>query len=151
MIRVLFEYDCWANRESLASLSTVTGDTEKAMSFFSHIIEAQRIWLGRFDDPNPPSAQAWPVLSAEEARQAIEEIHGEWTALLNGLTEQKLDGELVYRNMKGVELRTPLRDVPMHLVMHSVYHRGQMAAAVREAGGKPAATDYVVFARRKLG
>jgi len=36
----------------------------------------------------------------------------------------------------------------MHVVTHSAYHRGQVAAAVREAGGKPEATDYVVWVRQ---
>ena len=36
----------------------------------------------------------------------------------------------------------------MHVVTHSAYHRGQVAAAVREAGGKPAATDLVVWVRQ---
>lgn len=69
-------------------------------------------------------------------------------ALLDKLTPEKLDENLKYRNRKGVEFQTPIRDVLMHVIMHSVYHRGQVAAAVREAGGKPAATDYMVYVRK---
>jgi uncharacterized damage-inducible protein DinB len=43
--------------------------------------------------------------------------------------------------MAGAEFKTPIRDVVTHLVMHSAYHRGQVAAAVKEDGGKPAPTD----------
>lgn len=51
---------------------------------------------------------------------------------------------------EGVEFSTPMADVLMHLVMHSAYHRGQVALAVRAAGGKPALTDYVVWVRQGL-
>ncbi len=147
-IRQLFEYDYWANRETLASLATGAGDAERPRRYFSHVLGAQMVWLARFDDPNPPSAQSWPTLSVEECRQAIEDLHGQWTALLERLSPEKLEEDLAYRNTKGAEFKTPIRDVLMHLVMHSAYHRGQVATAVREAGGKPAATDYAVYVRK---
>jgi len=34
--------------------------------------------------------------------------------------------------------------------MHSTYHRGQIASAVREAGGAPAYTDYIHAVRQGL-
>jgi uncharacterized damage-inducible protein DinB len=148
-LRKLFEYDYWANREALASLDTVDGDASRARKFFYHIIGAQRIWLSRFETPDSPSTDAWPTLTLEEAQVAVEDLHRRWMSLLDGLTAEKLAGDLAYRNTKGQEFNTPIRDVLMHLVMHSAYHRGQVAAAVRESGGKPAATDYVVYIRQK--
>ncbi len=143
----LLEYDSWANRAALASLSALDADTEKPLKIFSHIIGAQRVWLARFADPSPPSAQPWPALTLEECRAAMEDLHKRWIALLEGMTPEKLARDLAYRTTKGVEYKTPVQDVLTHLVMHSAYHRGQVAAAVREAGGKPAATDYVVYLR----
>ena len=148
LIRTLLEYDYWANGEALASLSTVGGDAEKPLKFFSHVLGAQRIWLGRFESPEPPTAEPWPVLSSVESRAAIEDVHRRCMALVDSLTPEKLEENLTYRNLKGVGFQTPIRDVLMHLVIHSAYHRGQVAAAVREAGGKPAATDYSVYIRK---
>lgn len=147
-IREMFDYDYWANCEALASLNTVGGDAERPRKYFSHVLGAQRIWLARFESPEPPSAEPWPALSVDECRAAIEEVHRHCIALLSKLTPEKLDENLKYRNLKGVEFQTPIRDVLMHLIMHSAYHRGQVAAAVREAGGKPAATDFTVYIRK---
>ena len=36
-----------------------------------------------------------------------------------------------------------MEDVLLHVVMHSVYHRGQAAADVRANGGTPAYTDFI--------
>jgi uncharacterized damage-inducible protein DinB len=147
-IRQLFEYDFWANREALASLSTVTGDAARSRRFFNHIIGAQRIWLSRFETPESPSMEPWPVLTVSEAQAAIEDLHKRWMGLLSRLTPEKLTEALVYRNTKGQEFKTPIQDVLLHLVMHSVYHRGQVAAAVRDSADKPASTDYVVYVRQ---
>jgi uncharacterized damage-inducible protein DinB len=145
--RKLFDYDYWANSETLASLRTVPSGAERPGKIFNHVIGAQRVWLARFENPAPPSAQPWPDLTLEECESAIEELHRQWKDLLDNLAPEKLADDLVYQTLKGAEYRTPIRDVLMHLILHSAYHRGQAAAAVREAGGKPAPTDYVVYLR----
>ncbi|MFB3920351.1 MAG: DinB family protein [Terriglobia bacterium] len=147
-IRQLFEYDHWANGEALASLSTIAGDSEKARKYLTHVIGAQRIWLGRFKNPEPPAAEPWPALSVEACRAAMDETHRGCMGLLDSLTPEKLEENLTYRNLKGVEFQTPIRDVLMQLIFHGAYHRGQVAAAVREAGGKPSPTDFIVYARK---
>jgi len=146
--RGLFKYDYWANRGALESLQTVHGAVERPLKLFGHIIGAERVWISRFETPDSPITEPWPALTMEQASTALEELQGRWSGLLASLTPEKLAGDLTYRNIKGVEFKTPIRDVLMHLVMHSVYHRGQVAAAVREAGGQPAATDYVVYVRQ---
>ena len=70
--RKLFEYDHWANQAALASLSSMTGATEKPLKVFAHVLGAHRVWRARFDDPGAPNVQPWPALSPEEARLAIE-------------------------------------------------------------------------------
>jgi uncharacterized damage-inducible protein DinB len=147
MYRRLFDYDYWANSETLATLETVPSGVEKPRKTFNHVIGAQQIWLARLDNPAPPSAQPWPDLTLEECALAIEDLHRRWNDLLENLTPERLAGDLVYKNLKGIEHRTPIQDVLMHLILHSAYHRGQVTAAVREMGGKPAPTDYAVYLR----
>ena len=144
----LFDYDRWANEAALASLAGV-GAAERPRGIFAHILGAQRVWRARFDHPRPPGAQPWPGLTADECRTAIEENSQAWKTLVSRLTEEKLGENLVYHNTQGARFETPIRDVLTHLLMHSAYHRGQVAAAVREAGGNPANTDYVYYLRQK--
>jgi uncharacterized damage-inducible protein DinB len=147
--RKLFEYDNWANQAALASLGSIRGAVDKPLKVFAHVLGAHRVWRARFDDPSPPNAQPWPVLSVDEARLTIVEIHQRWVALLDQFTDEKLDQILVYHTTQGVQFETPIRDVLTHLLMHAAYHRGQVASAVREAGGKPAMTDYVYYLRQQ--
>ena len=146
----LFDYDYWANCETLASLRTVPSGAETPRKTFNHVIGGQRVWLSRFENPAPPSAQPWPDLTLEECASAIEDLRRQWNELLDKLTPEKLAGALTYKTTKGIEYKTPVGDILMHLVLHSAYHRGQVAAAVREAGGTPASTDYVVYLRKVL-
>ena len=147
--RELFQYDRWGNQLALASLSSVAGSIEKPLKIFSHVIGAQRLWRARFENPSPPNPQPWPALSLDECQGALAEVHQTWVDLLGRLTEERLGQDLLYRTTQGAEFKTPIRDVLIHLLMHSTYHRGQVAAAVREAGGKPAPTDYVVYLRQR--
>jgi len=145
--RKLFEYDYWANSEALASLKTVPGGSEKARKALCHIIGGQRIWMSRFMNPAPPTAQPWPDLTLEECSSALEDLRQQWRELLDGLSPEKLASDLTYLSLKGTENKTPIQDVLLHLFLHSAHHRGQVAAAVREANGKPATTDYAVYLR----
>ena len=145
--RKLFEYDHWANSEALAGMKAAPNGAGKARKAFCHIIGAQRIWMSRFENPAPPTAQPWPDLTLEECSSAIEDLRQRWHDILEGLTPEKFASDLTYLSLKGTENRTPVQDVLMHLVLHSAYHRGQVAAAVREAGGKPSPTDYTVYLR----
>ena len=148
-IRKLYEYDHWANQELLAGLGALSSGQEQPLKYFSHVIAAQRIWRGRFDDPAPATIEAWPVMSLDQCRKAVQGIRAEWVVLLGGMSEEKLSDDLVYKNLKGADLRTPIRDVLIHVITHSVHHRGQATAAIRESGGKPSATDYSVYVRKQ--
>jgi uncharacterized damage-inducible protein DinB len=63
------------------------------------------------------------------------------------LDEATLAREAVYHNSTGAAFRTPVGDVLQHVFLHGHYHRGQAAAALREAGTTPPWTDYIAWVR----
>ena len=148
-LRHLFEYDYWANQEALRSIATLSVPAERALKVAGHIIGAQRVWLGRLEATVTETPGPWPEVTLEQANNAVSEMHQRWNSFLGTLAPEGLDEDLVHRNSKGAEFRAPVRDVLMQLVMHGAYHRGQIAAAVREAGGKPSSTDYITYVRRQ--
>jgi uncharacterized damage-inducible protein DinB len=146
--RQFFEYDHWANQETLRSVAGLEAPPERVLKVVAHIVGAQRVWLGRLESPGGDPPAPWPPMSLEEANAAVNEMHQRWTSFLGNLVPQRLDEDLVHRNSKGAEFRAPVRDVLMQLVMHGAYHRGQIAAAVRDAGGKPSSSDYIIWVRQ---
>ena len=148
-LRQLFEYDYWANQETLRSVATLDVPPERVLKVAGHIIGAQRVWLGRLEAAGGAAPAPWPLMTLEEVDAAISETYGRWKSFLATLPPGRLDEDLVHRNSKGTEFRSSVRDVLMQLVMHGTYHRGQIAAVVREAGGTPSSTDYITYVRKQ--
>jgi uncharacterized damage-inducible protein DinB len=146
----LFEYDYWADWGCLSSLDSAGSIPENALKIFGHLIGAQRVWFSRIERESLSAPEVWPSLNLEGCKAAVEELHNRWTTLLDKVSPGQLREDVSYRNSKGVEFKTPLEDVLQHVIMHSAYHRGQVAIGLREAGGKPAVTDYVVYIRQNV-
>jgi uncharacterized damage-inducible protein DinB len=69
---------------------------------------------------------------------------------LESVDDEDLEDGVAYRNTKGEFWTSTAGDILTHLVLHSSYHRGQIAAAIREAGGDPAYTDFIHAVRTGL-
>jgi uncharacterized damage-inducible protein DinB len=144
----LFQYDYWGNCESVATLSSAGAQATAPLKIFGHVVGAQRVWLSRILRTDAGSNQPWPVLTIEESRAAVDNLRQQWNSFLSSLKPERLSEGVSYRNTQGVEFNTPLEDVLQHVILHSAYHRGQVAAFIRQAGGKPANTDYVAYIRQ---
>lgn len=48
-----------------------------------------------------------------------------------------------YRNSKGEAFANLIVDVLTHVILHSAYHRGQIASHMRDTGQTPAYTDFI--------
>lgn len=147
-IRRMLEHDGWANTEALAALRAGPA-TEKARAWMAHIVGAERLWLARMREE--PSAMAvWPDLDLDACAAELAGLQEEWVRFLDALGNDGLDESVAYRNTKGEFWTSTVADILTHVALHAAYHRGQIAAAIREAGGTPAYTDYVHAVRAGL-
>ena len=138
--RRLFAYDAWANREVLAGFRAVGPVPERPLELMAHILSAQRLWLERLRQ-QPQTFPVWPRFTLEECEKQAAEMPGLWKQYLNSLADA---GALVtYKNTLGEEWTNRIEDILMHVVMHSAYHRGQIASSLRAAGLAPAYTDFI--------
>ena len=85
----------------------------------------------------------------DQARKKID------ARLARSVTANRFDGRdlgegIGYRNTRGEYWTSTVGDILTHVVMHGTYHRGQIAAAVRDSGGAPAYTDFIHAARQGL-
>lgn len=148
-LRRQLHYDAWAHREVLTALAGAASPPEKALRWFAHILAAERLWLARIRG-EPSKVAVWPEPDLDRSRGEVEELEGLWKSYLETLTPEGLGAEIVYVNSKGEPWRSRVEDVLQHVVIHSAYHRGQIAAALREAGISPAYTDFIHAARQGL-
>jgi uncharacterized damage-inducible protein DinB len=64
------------------------------------------------------------------------------------IDEGGLSKSVTYKNSQGEDWTSRVEDILQHVIMHSVYHRGQIATEMRAAGLTPASTDFIHAVRQ---
>lgn len=150
-LRRQFDYDAWANAEVL---SAITADESGAsltrpLHLLGHILSAERLWLERLKQ-YPQSLPVWPDFTSDEGRAQMKELAELWREYFDQLSSPALSQTIAYKNSKGEPWASTVQDVLTHVVMHSAYHRGQIASLMRAAGRAPAYTDFIHAVRQGL-
>lgn len=147
-LKQLLAYNDWANRQTLYALKQLPSSYPKALRAFAHSLVAEREWLLRLkENKDTTGFNFWQEATLAEVEVLAAENSAAYKEIIDVLTEDELDLVAIYKNSKGIEYRTSFRDILMHVILHSAYHRGQVALAMREAGAMPAYTDYIAFVR----
>jgi uncharacterized damage-inducible protein DinB len=141
-------YNIWADRLIIASLREASDQNGPALRTLTHLLMAEREWLFRMRQETAGN-DFWPEMSIAQCETLAEETHAAYISFFDRLTEDGLDAVAAYANSKGVAYATSFRDILTHVLFHSAYHRGQIAASVRSKGDAPAYTDYIAFVREQ--
>jgi uncharacterized damage-inducible protein DinB len=140
------EYNAWANARLAAVLQP---EPEHVLRIVSHLLGAERLWLARIEGRRTNHIPVWPELSAEECRALALENREACERFLKGLADDDLARAIEYRNSSGAQFTTLLGDILEHLLLHGAYHRGQVAAALRQSGASPPVTDFIAWVREQ--
>ncbi len=146
----LLAYDHWANGEALASLEALPDPPEKARELMGHLMGAEVCWLDRMvAGRDPEDWEEWEKADLPWLRRAWrEDLPARWAAFLADPALSDPARSFTYVNYLGKTNEFKRAgDAALGLLFHAAYHRGQVATAVRAAGGKPAVTDFVHAAR----
>jgi uncharacterized damage-inducible protein DinB len=143
----LFSYDDWANREVLSSLRAADAPPARSVDLLAHIVSAERLWLQRLV-AQQQTLPVWPTFALNQCESQIDQLADLWKNYLASLGEAGLVDSINYKNSKGENFTSQKQDVLLHVVMHSVYHRGQIAADMRAAGFTPPYTDFIHAVRQ---
>jgi uncharacterized damage-inducible protein DinB len=156
-IRALYDFNAWANARTLepcAALSKEQFLQNNGSSFpsvrdtLTHIYGAEWIWLERWQGrrpgglPKPEDFADLPALRAAWDKTARELLDFAYART----QEQLLAAQTVY-TLDGTPYTHPLWQMMQHLVNHGSYHRGQIAAFLRQLGHKPQPTDLIRYYR----
>lgn len=144
-----YAYDEWANREVLASLRASPSSGGRTLQLLAHILSAERLWLERIRN-QPQTVPVWPEFSFDECAVQIDELALFWREYLGQLSAARLSAEVDYKNSKGEPWASTMQDILTHVLLHSAYHRGQIASSVRASGQQPAYTDFIHATRKGL-
>ena len=139
-----FEYSHTVNQKIIASfIGHPDKVSEKAIKWISHILNAHQLWNNRIDKQEEGYG-VWQVHSLGRLKE-IDLTNQRRT--LDILKNFPLSKEIDYVNTEGNAFRNSIQDILLHVVNHSTYHRGQIAADFKESGIDPVVTDYIVYRR----
>ena len=159
-VRELLDYNAWAHRrifDALAALSTEQYTRDLKSSFGSihgtvcHIVWAEQLWLNRWvAKPAPATPQGKDLAGLPEARARWETVEAERARFLAGFTEARLkDGITIQPSGGGVAYTHTFRQMFLHTVDHSSYHRGQVIVMLRQIDVKPPSAGMMAFFRER--
>jgi len=148
-LRREFVYDEWANREVLTAIRATGNPSQRSLQLMAHLLSAERIWLERLKQ-QPQSSPVWPKSGLDECETQAAELGDLWREYLDLITAGDVSQSVSYKNSKGEEWTSTIVDLLTHVVMHSAYHRGQIASHMRENGQTPAYTDFIHGVRQGL-
>lgn len=155
----LYAYNGWANervRDSIQDLDPDVFQRDLGASFGSlqgtvaHLVSAQRNWLRRWKGhsasrPLPSEAFASP----EEANRRWVDVDRALADFVDGLDDGSLQQSIALTTPQRSRYSSRLWRAMLHVVNHSSYHRGQIAAMLRQVGATPQGTDLMLYYREQ--
>ncbi|HVR42343.1 MAG TPA: DinB family protein [Thermoanaerobaculia bacterium] len=148
-----FEYEKDAQRRTLASLEELHPERRdgegylRAVRTFGHMVFARELWLHRLGAGTAPDGPPQDQATHGELFVRLESVERAWDAYLARLDEGELARTVEYSTSERRMYASTAEDVLTQLFSHGAYHRGQIAARVRELGGIPARTDFIFWSR----
>lgn len=140
-----FVYDGWANREVLKVIRAAGDEDQRSLQLMAHVLAAGRVWLERLQQV-PQSVPVWPESDLARCEDEAKRLERQWLEYLKTVAD--LSQTVPYKNTKGEAWSSSIGDVLTHVLMHSAYHRGQIASHMREQGHTPAYTDFIHAVRQ---
>lgn len=157
-LRVLYEYDAWANERLLQVVSqstpdqftqTVAGAYGSIRNTMVHLLSAEWGWLDRCGGAKRGdrlNSAAYPTV--ESLVQLWRTVEGHLREFLSQLRDEDLARTVEYDFGHGAHSST-LGELMQHAAIHAVHHRGQVALLLRSLGFVPGNFDILFFFAEK--
>jgi len=158
-MRVLYDYNAWANHRSVDAASSLTAERfvqpmgssfDSVRDTLAHVFGAEWIWLECFQGRSPASLpDTTQFKDVASLKERWNEHETRLLSFVRGLTQSDLDRVIEYKTLKFGVYSNPLWESMQHLVNHGTYHRGQVTTLLRQLGAQPIATDLMHFYRER--
>ncbi len=158
-IQKMCHYNSWANQRMLESLRAIdqqqfTRDLKAShgsiRGTLTHLASAEWIWLQRW--MGKPAARMLPETefeTVEIAAPRLTQFDRDLAEYVHSLSASDLQGIKNYVTTEGKPYSSVVQDMLIHLFNHSSYHRGQIAALLRQVDAVPQGTDFILYCRQQ--
>lgn len=155
----LYRYNAWANDRIVASILPLSpddftrqlgGSHPSIREAFAHLVSVEWVWLERWTGTSPTTAPEWLTSSDQSLlARTLSDVETRRETLLAGLSEAALQSACTFAYLSGTAGSQRLQDLLVHVVNHSSYHRGQLAAMLRQVGRPAQCTDFDAYAQAR--
>lgn len=149
----LYKHMEWADAAVWTSaLASDSGQTDvKLREYFYHLHLVQRaflrLWRDEWRETPPPTFD-----DAQSSMQWARDYYGEIFAHLETLDDEKISkpastpwAKMVEQQLGRAPETATISETVLQVALHSLYHRGQINARLREVGGSPPLVDYIAW------
>jgi len=141
----------WADALAWKTLLATAGanQDQRLIGLLHHLHQVQSIYLFIWQREAPQITDVKEYADATAVAAWTRPYYAKAFALVDALDESALGEAVEFPWKEQIAARfgavgpSTLRETILQVVMHSTYHRAQVATRVRELGGEPALTDYV--------
>jgi uncharacterized damage-inducible protein DinB len=151
----ILAYDRWANHKYLVLIATLDSEQyarKLGGSFGSirdtlvHLAWAEWVWVERWQGRSPQvraSPDQYPTVSSVQSY--LKEVEEAQVRVFELLPREAMTTQIRYTNLKNEVWEYSFEQMLHHLIMHSAYHRGQLATLLRQLDFIPPTTDYLDY------
>lgn len=146
-IKKMYEHLYWSNQRIFETLQKIEVDQQTVNRLFSHILHAEQVWLTRLLEEDSSQLPIWSNADLGAITNLIKENEENYKDYIEHLEVSKLDTVVTYKNSKGTEFQTSIRDILTHVALHGQYHRGQINLQLRVDGMEPVNIDFITYVK----
>lgn len=141
----LYEYNNWANDLFAQVLLSNNIENPKVLELFSHIGNAQILWLNRVSRIQGKMPAVFELHGLNDAIDLVEKSGRLWLDYIVNMDDA--GNQIEYHNSQGQSYSSELSDILIHVANHGTHHRGQIATLLRQENVAPPASDFIFFSR----
>jgi len=148
----MLAYDQWAIGLLLGDMEKLPAPDPAALVKVSHVLCSQEVWVIRLlGGDSSGFTSIWPVYSLAQCKEKLAELGKNWARILEGLKPEDIGKIISYKNTKGEPCQLAVGGILAQTFDHSTYHRGQIATAIKKAGGEPHSTGFFGYLMQVRG
>jgi uncharacterized damage-inducible protein DinB len=150
-IRDLYGHQEWADAEFWKAIEALPGALadEHILKRLRHFHSTQYGYLkllrGEQMDVRDLARRYGDSVEIQEVKENAKSIHNELRQFLAEMPESRLEEKLLIPWFKDPSFVVTVAQALVQVPMHSQHHRGQNATRLRELGGNPPTTDFVLW------
>ena len=160
-IRLMYGYDRWVTGRLMETVEEIPEDRlresfgasfDSVFGTVAHLLGTQINWLSRWKGGWPTrNIGADDFTSLAEIKERWARHNQELDEFIGGLTPERLNADLTYKNVAGQQFTVPLGQLMLHVVNHGTHHRSELADMLTRAGHAPEPTDLVRYSMEITG